>query len=82
MKFRPESATTAKKVRSNAASASLPEETGAKAAKYTNLGELYPSPGYCGEVIYMFLATGLTFGDTNPDEDEFLNVEKPVRQST
>ena len=54
----------------------LAEETGAKAAKYTNLGELYPSPGYCGEVIYMFLATGLTFGNTNPDEDEFLNVEK------
>ena len=54
----------------------LAEETGAKAAKYTNLGELYPSPGYCGEVIYMFLATSLTFGDTNPDEDEFLNVEK------
>lgn len=54
----------------------LAEETGAKAAKYINLGELYPSPGYCGEVIYMFLATGLTFGDTNPDEDEFLNVEK------
>ena len=54
----------------------LAEETGAKADKYTSLGELYPSPGYCGEVIYMFLATGLTFGDTNPDEDEFLNVEK------
>ena len=54
----------------------LAEETGAKADKYTSLGELYPSPGYCGEVIYMFLATGLSFGDTNPDEDEFLNVEK------
>ena len=54
----------------------LAEDTGAKADKYTSLGELYPSPGYCGEVIYMFLATGLTFGDTNPDEDEFLNVEK------
>ena len=54
----------------------LAEETGAKADKYTSLGELYPSPGFCGEVIYMFLATGLTFGDTNPDEDEFLNVEK------
>ena len=54
----------------------LAEETGAKADKYTSLGELYPSPGYCGEVIYMFLATGLTFGNTDPDEDEFLNVEK------
>ena len=40
------------------------------------LGRLYPSPGYCGEVIYMYLATGLTFGDSNPDEDEFLEVER------
>ena len=24
----------------------------------------------------MFAAVGLTFGDTNPDEDEFLNVRK------
>ena len=24
----------------------------------------------------MYLATGLTFGETNPDDDEFLNVKK------
>ena len=40
------------------------------------MGELYPSPGYVGEIIYMYLAKGLTFGETSPDEDEFLNVEK------
>ena len=54
----------------------LKEETGAEAAEYVFLGELYPSPGYVGEVIYMFLARGLSYGETNPDEDEFLNVEK------
>ena len=53
----------------------LREETGAVAEKYTNLGELYPSPGYCAEVIYMFLAEGLTFGSDDRDEDEFLNIE-------
>ena len=35
----------------------LREETGATAEKYISLGELYPTPGYCGEVIYMFAAT-------------------------
>ena len=54
----------------------LKEETGATAENYTFLGELYPSPGYCGEIIYMYLATGLSYGETNPDEDEFLNVKK------
>ena len=54
----------------------LKEETGAAAANYTFLGKLYPSPGYCGEIIYMYMATGLTYGEMNPDEDEFLEVEK------
>ena len=54
----------------------LREETGAVAEKYISLGELYPTPGYCGEVIYMFAATGLSFGDCDPDEDEFLEVER------
>lgn len=54
----------------------LKEETGATAENYTFLGELYPTPGYCGEVIYMYMATGLSYGETDPDEDEFLNVKK------
>ncbi len=54
----------------------LKEEIGATAENFEFLGELYPSPGYCGEIIYMYLATGLTLGDTNPDEDEFLNIKK------
>ena len=50
----------------------LKEETGAEAENFIFLGELYPTPGYCGEILYMYAATKLTFGDTNPDEDEFL----------
>ena len=40
------------------------------------MGELYPSPGYCGEIITLYLATGLSFGAMDPDEDEFLEVER------
>ncbi len=54
----------------------LKEETGAIAESYTFLGELYPSPGYCGEIIYMYLARGLSYGETDPDEDEFLNLKR------
>ena len=54
----------------------LREETGAVAKNYISLGELYPTPGYCGEVIYMYAATDLTFGECDPDDDEFLAVER------
>lgn len=54
----------------------LKEETGAAAGDFRPLGELYPSPGYCGEIIRMYLARELTFGEAHPDEDEFLNLER------
>lgn len=54
----------------------LIEETGCTAEKMIPLGEIYPTPGYTTEVIYMFAATGLNFGDANPDEDEFLLIER------
>lgn len=54
----------------------LKEETGATAENYFYLGELYPSPGYCGEIIWLYGATGLSFGEQDTDDDEFLTVEK------
>ena len=54
----------------------LKEETGAEAEKFIPLGKLYPSPGYCGEIIWMFAAAGLKYGEQHPDDDEFLSVEK------
>ncbi len=54
----------------------LKEETGAVAKDFFSLGKLYPSPGYCGEIIWIFAAKGLTFGSQHLDHDEFLNVER------
>lgn len=52
----------------------LQEETGAQAARYESLGELYPSPGYTNEIIYLYEAKGLRFGGQQLDDDEFLEV--------
>ena len=54
----------------------LSEETGFTAAEYTDLGRLYPSPGYCHETLYIYMATGLTLGQAHLDKGEFLDVEK------
>ena len=54
----------------------LKEETGATAEEYVSLGRVYPTPGICNEVIHLFLARGLSFGAAQPDEDEFVEVER------
>lgn len=54
----------------------LSEETGITADEYVDLGKIYPSPGYCKETLYIFLARGLHYGEAHPDENEFLDVEK------
>ncbi len=54
----------------------LKEEIGAVAKNYYSLGTFNPTPAYCSEIIHLYLATGLTFGEQQLDEDEFLNVEK------
>ena len=54
----------------------LQEETGAAAENYRDLGKLYPTPGYCGEIIHMYLAENLTFSEQHLDEDEFLEVRR------
>jgi len=54
----------------------LSEEVGATAGKLTYLGHVYASPGFCTEAIHLYLAEELTFGQTHPDEDEFLEIER------
>lgn len=54
----------------------LLEEVGATAQEFTSLGKLYPSPGYCSEIISMYLARDLEFSSQKLDEDEFLDVVK------
>ena len=54
----------------------LEEEVGLVPEKMEYLGGLYVSPGFCTEMIHLYLATGLKPGVAHPDEDEFLNVER------
>jgi ADP-ribose pyrophosphatase len=54
----------------------LEEEAGCVADEYYDLGKFYPSPGYCGEIIHLYAAKGLTYTHQHLDVDEFLNVEK------
>ncbi len=52
----------------------LEEETGLVGGKFTYLGQILVSPGFCDEALHMFLAENLTQKEAKPDEDEFLNV--------
>lgn len=54
----------------------LKEETGCTCDSFEYLGNLIPTPAYDTEVIHMYLARGLHSGEQNPDEDEFLEIEK------
>ena len=57
------------------------EECGAQAEVFESLGEIYPTPGYCGEIIRIFYATGLTYGEQSLDDDEYLDVIKmPIKE--
>lgn len=53
------------------------EETGTTAEQYVSLGNVYPTPGYCGEIIRLW-ACRLTAetGALHLDEDEFLENER------
>lgn len=55
-----------------AAQRELEEEIGAKAESWESLGDVWPTPGFCDELQRLYLARGLTFGEADPDEDEFL----------
>ncbi|WP_099205019.1 NUDIX domain-containing protein [Scatolibacter rhodanostii] len=52
------------------------EETGTTGKEYISLGQYYPSPGYCGEIIYMWACREDRAGELKLDEDEFLEVVK------
>lgn len=54
----------------------LEEEVGAKAERWTFLCSFYTSPGFSDEILHLYLAEGLTEGESCPEEDEFLEVYK------
>ncbi len=58
----------------DAAKRELMEETGYRAKKWKPLLEYYPSPGFLGETMKVFLAEGLQAGEAQPEEDETIEL--------
>ena len=58
----------------------LREETGYSAAELTPLTTFYTTPGFTDERIHLFMASGLTEGDSSTESDEILDLA-PVRLS-
>jgi ADP-ribose pyrophosphatase len=54
----------------------LEEESGVNAEHIESLGEIYTTVAFTDEKIYAYLATGLTYKNSHPDDDEFLEIEK------
>ncbi|HOV68980.1 MAG TPA: NUDIX hydrolase [Clostridia bacterium] len=54
----------------------LMEETGIRAERYISLGRVYTSPGFSTEIIYLYLALGLIYEKSRPDDGEFLEIVK------
>lgn len=58
-----------------AAKRELREETGITAGNWKFIGLYHPAAAYTDEKIHMYIATDLTQGERDLDEDEFLTVE-------
>ncbi len=53
----------------------LLEETGMEAQRIAYLTTIATSAGFTDELIHIYMATGLSFGASSPDSDEFINVD-------
>lgn len=60
----------------------LEEEIGYKAGRFELLSSIFTAPGFADEVIHVYLATELTRGTQNLDQDEILDVvEMPLKEA-
>ena len=53
----------------------LQEETGCRAQRVEPLFTMYTTPGFTDEKIHLFMAVGLTMGESGRESDEFITVE-------
>jgi ADP-ribose pyrophosphatase len=54
------------------------EETGFKARQWAKIAEFYTAPGFCTELMHVYVARGLSPASADGDADEVL---RPVRMS-
>jgi len=60
----------------------LEEELGVTAGNLELLAGFYPSPGFCAEKMWVYLATNLSEAQQNLDEDEFIEIVRiPFREA-
>ncbi len=60
----------------------LAEETGYGAGKWEHLSTFYTSPGFCSEIMFLYLASDLSKDGRQADEDEFIEVRQiPLGQA-
>ena len=52
----------------------LSEETGYRAASVKHLFTMFTTPGFTDEKIHLFLASGLTAGESHREADEFMEL--------
>ncbi|MCK0473803.1 NUDIX hydrolase [Halalkalibacter sp. APA_J-10(15)] len=57
-----------------AAMRELEEETGYKTNSLTFIGSFYTSPGFADELIHLYVTRDLEIGQSQADEDEFIDV--------
>ncbi len=56
----------------------LEEEVGAVDGKLIHLSTFYTTPGFCNEVLHLYMAIGFRRTGNNLDEDEFLEIVAPA----
>lgn len=60
----------------------LREETGYSAGNWQKILSYYSAPGFTDEYLHLYLATDLSDGEVEPDEDEFVEtVSLPLKQA-
>jgi ADP-ribose pyrophosphatase len=63
-----------------AAARELIEETGYRAKRFRVFLDVFPTPGFLEERMYILLAEGLTLGQAEPEEDEKITAKAFTRR--
>jgi ADP-ribose pyrophosphatase len=59
----------------------LREETGLQGGEWRHAASFWTTPGFCNELMHLFVATGLTEGEAESDEDEEIELVRwPVAE--
>ncbi|MCQ2473398.1 MAG: NUDIX hydrolase [Saccharofermentans sp.] len=66
----------------NCASREITEETGFVAGKIESVGSMVATPGYCSEVIHLYIGTELKYEGGAPDLNEYVaTVKMPLKEA-